>query len=571
MKLLLMVFLPALAAAQLPAPPMPSPVGAPSIWQRLPVTASGALNVSSELYRHSAGSADRRPGASWRVSMSPRLQLFNEIGMGTEVLLSSEGSEFRQNMDQVGLNPSWRWATVHAGDFSRDYSSYTLTGTRLRGFGVDLQPGRFLFSVQGGQAQRTVSAGSDGAAYKRSMLAASLGYGRAGRNRIALTMLKAKDDPNSLEQKLVRVDTTAILDTALVADPLRFATTPQENLVVGIETELTLFRNMLRFKGQGGASLFTRDLRSQTVSDVNVGPLGGISSLQPLRLSTNADAAYEGELELRLSRFGLRGGYEKVGAGYTSLGLPYLINDRQGFHVGGNVMLFSNRLALQGDTRMQSNNLLGQKSARTDRSTSTLSAMATIRPTLSVATTVLLSGAASAKSDAAPGIDMRTTAVSSTITNRTSVMGRATALSVTYAFQNSRDVLPGSVIPGTTGNNVTSSITTAFSPTLSAGPSFSIVKSATVGQVAQGNALLGMTLRAKLLSDNRLQVNGNVSNTFSSGRQVRAMRAEAQYPVLWGTSLSVQARHTAYSRYASRAAFNESFLTMGITRSVSSR
>ncbi|MDB4906307.1 MAG: hypothetical protein JWO05_1091 [Gemmatimonadetes bacterium] len=545
-------------------------VAGPSIWQRLPVTASGAVQVSSELYRHSSGVDQRRPGASWRISMSPSLRLFNQVGMGTEVLLSSEGSQVRQSVDQVGLNPTYKWATFHIGDFARDYSSYTLQGTRLRGFGVDLKPGIFQFSVQGGQAQRVVAQGGDGAAYKRSMFGASLGIGRDGGNHFALTMLKAKDDPNSLSQHLVNIDTT-FTDTALIADPLRFATSPQENLVVGMETDLGFFQNILHFTGQVGASLFTRDLRSQTVGDAGVGALGPVSTLQPLRLSTSGDKAMQGQIELRFQRFGIRGGYEDIGAGYTSLGLPYLINDRRGFNVGGNVNLFSNRISLAAETRAQANNLLGQKVARTDRNNSMMSAVFAITPSLMMANTVVLSTAGTTKSDAAPGLDMHTMAVTSTITNRMTVFARPTAISLTYAFQDSKDHEVGSVVPGSTGNNITASITTSVNQFVSAGPSLSIVNNSTGGQKGENNVLLGMTGRARLLAGQRLALTGNVSNTFSSGRSVRAMKADASYPVFWETKLAIGARHTAYSAFATKPAFNESFLTIGMTRSLTSR
>ena len=544
--------------------------GGPSIWQRLPVTASGAVQVSSELYRHSSGVEQRRPGASWRISMSPSLRLFNQVGMGTEVLLSSEGSQVRQSVDQVGLNPTYKWATFHVGDFARDYSPYTLQGTRLRGFGLDLKPGLFQFSVQGGQAQRVVAQGADGAAYKRTMFGASIGVGREGSNHFALTMLKAKDDPNSLSQHLVNIDTT-FSDTALIADPLRFATSPQENLVVGAETDLGFFQNVLHFTGEVGASLFTRDLRSQTVGDAGVGALGPVSSLQPLRLSTSGDKAMQGQLELRFQKFGIRGGYENVGAGYTSLGLPYLINDRRGFNVGGNVNLFSNRVSLAAETRAQANNLLGQKVARTDRNNTMMSAVFAITPSLMMANTMVLSTAGTQKSDAAPGLDMHTMAVTSTITNRVTLFARPTAISLTYALQNSKDHEVGSVVPGSTGNNLTASVTTTMSQFVSAGPSLSIVNNSTGGQKGENNVLLGMTARARLLAGQRLSLTGNVSNTFSSGRSVRAMKADASYPVFWDTKLAIGARHTAYSAFATKPAFNESFLTIGMTRALTSR
>jgi hypothetical protein len=544
-----------------------APVAKP-LWQRLPITFSGTTTTMGELYRHGGTTTARRPGALWRISASPQMTLFGEVNMGVEALLSSEGSQFRQSVDQVGFNPTWRWVTVHAGDFARDYSSFTMAGTRIRGGGIDLKPGKFDFSLQGGRAQRTVAAGSDGATYRRDIFAASLGYGAKEGNHIALTVLKAKDDPNSLEQQLVIVDST-VTDTSLTADPLRFATTPQENLVVGISSGLDLFKSALKLTGQVGASLFSRDLRSDVIDDAGVGALGGVSALQPLRLSTSGDLAFEGQAELRLGNAGLRLGYEKVGAGYTSLGLPSLISDREGFNLGGNVSLLSGRLTLTGDTRQQSNNLVDQKSGATERNTNSIAANVAVTSTLSTSIAIATSGSTTAASDVAPGVDMSTLAVTTGVTTRLTAFARPTAVSLSYSYQTSEDHEAGSVIPATVGHNVTAAVTATLSPKMSAGPTLSAVTNKAGDQDSQNNVLLGFTVRARMLKDDRLTLNANLSNTFSSGRQVQAGRAELGYKLPWDARLAVQLRHSNYAAFANKPAFNETFLTTTVTRSLS--
>jgi hypothetical protein len=558
---------PAQAAA--PQTPPAAPVAAPTPWwSRLPLEFNGTATTMTEFYRHGGETAARRPAGLYRASMSPQVTLFGEVTAGVDLMVSSEGSEFRQNVNQFGINPSWRWVTVHAGDFSRDYSPLSMQGTRLRGGGVDLRPGPFFFSLQTGRAQRTVASNSDGAAYRRDLLALAVGVGREGGNRFAITALKAKDDPTSLEQSLVIVDST-VSDTALVPDPLRFATSPQENLVVGLQTELDLFRGVLHFKGEGGASLFTRDLRSETIGDEGVGALGAVSALQPLRLSTSGDAAFSGDLEVRLPSFGLRGGYEHVGPGYTSLGIPHLISDRRGYHFGGNVGFFSNRLSLQGETRWQGNNLAGQRAAKTIRSMTTASAVAAFSAKLTVATTVTTSQAATGTSDIAPGVDMNTLVATTAVSSRFMPMARPTTLSLAYSYQKSLDLAPATAIPPTFGHNVTASVSTTFTPRLSFGPSLSLASNQTGVTPVQRNVLAGFNLRAKLLARDRLTLAGNVSTTFASGREVKSARAEAGYTLFWDSRLVVQARHSSYGAFATRKAFDESFLTMSLSRSLS--
>jgi hypothetical protein len=544
-----------------PATPRP-------FWRRLPVEFQGTTTTMAELYRNGGATQARRPGALWRISAAPQMTLFGELRMGVEALLSSEGSQFRQSVDQVGLNPTWRWITGHAGDFARDYSSLTMQGTRIRGGGIDLKPGSFDFSFQGGRAQRTVAAGSDGAAYRRDLFAAMIGYGKEGGNRISLSLLKAKDDPTSLEQQLVVIDST-VTDTSLTADPLRFATTPQENLVVGLSGGLNLFQGAVIFTSQVGASLFTRDLRSQVIGDEGVGALGGISALQPLRISTSGDIAFEGQLNLRLGPGGVRLGYEQIGAGYTSLGLPSLISDRTGYNVGGNISLFSGRLGLTADTKQQSNNLVDQKTAATDRLSNTGSVVLALTPAFNNTFTVSTSNSVTGATEVAPGVDMFTLALTAGVNTRVNVLSKATALSLSYSYQTAEDRQPATIIPRTVGHNVTANVTATLTPKISLGPQISAVTNRSGSGEPQDNMLLGFNVRARMLEKDRMTVSGNLSNTFSSGRQVQAAKFEVGYMLPWDARLAVQFRHSNYAAFANKPAFNESFLTTTVTRSLS--
>ena len=536
----------------------------------IPLDVTGSASTTGELYRHGGGTQARRPGSSWRMAFSPQATLFGEVGMGMDILLSSEGSQLRQNINQFGISPTWRWATVHAGDFSRDYSSYTMSGTRLRGGGLDLRPGKWEFSLQGGRAQRTVALDGDGAAYKRTIMAASVGYGHEGGNRIALRLMKGKDDPNSLEQDLVVVDTT-FADTLLVPDRLQFATAPQENLVLGLGGEIGLFNRRLRIKSEVGASLFTRDLRSRSVSDEELGPLAGISGLQPVRLSTSGDYAYTMSADLNFSSVALRGGFEQIGPGYTSMGLPYLISDRRGYNFGGSAALLKGRVAVQGETRLQTNNVLSQLAARTDRASHTGSVVINVAKGLSTSLMLATTSAATPGTEAARPVHAHTLALSSAVSAQTQLLGRGITISFAYGFQRSEDRAPESSVPAVDGHNVTASVQLALATNISLGPSLSAVSSTSDTGESQRNMLLGVQARAKLLEGGRLVTSAVVNNTFSSGRQVMSARADAAYPLPFGMRVSLQARHMNYSAFAGRPGFNESFLTMSLQRAFALR
>jgi hypothetical protein len=78
------------------------------------------------------------------------------------------------------------------------------------------------------------------AQYKRTGYAFKVGYGDQ-QNFIELSVLKAKDDPNS------------------IARPVQADVTPAENLAIGLSTRISLIKN-LTWDIHLGASAYTEDL-----------------------------------------------------------------------------------------------------------------------------------------------------------------------------------------------------------------------------------------------------------------------------------------------------------------------
>jgi hypothetical protein len=160
---------------------------------------SGEIGTYGELYSIS-GQPARRPNSSGRIFFRPTLELFGLVQIPFDFLISTEGSSARQNINQFGISPSWKWGTLHLGDFSDDYSQYTLSGVNIRGGGIDLYPGIFRFATVAGFTQRSVPGGAQDGSYKRFLFAARLGLGKETGSFIDLIFLRAKDETGSLNQ-----------------------------------------------------------------------------------------------------------------------------------------------------------------------------------------------------------------------------------------------------------------------------------------------------------------------------------------------------------------------------------
>ena len=161
------------------------------------VKVTGELGAYGELYFMN-GQPERRPKSAGRIYFRPTLSLFNLINIPFEFLLSTEGSSAKQNINQFGINPSWKWGSVHLGDFSQEYSQYTLSGILIRGVGLELKPGIFRFSAVSGFTQRSVPGGAQDGSFKRFLIASKIGIGKEESSFVDFIFLKAKDEISSL-------------------------------------------------------------------------------------------------------------------------------------------------------------------------------------------------------------------------------------------------------------------------------------------------------------------------------------------------------------------------------------
>ncbi len=547
-----------LAAAQTP-PATPAP-GFPAPTSYFPARFTGEMTLTEQLYGVN-GIASRRPGESWNIGMSPNLLLFGEFSVGVNVLLSSEGSQFRQNIGQLGLNPRIGWATFHLGDFTDNCSTYTVQGTQVRGAGVDLRPGLLRISVQGGQSQRTVSGGLGDLAYKRNLFAASLGVGKEGGSFVDVMVVKAKDDASSLSSQLAD---TLLLDTIPPALRPKVETRPEENLVVGTRGQLQLLARQVTIKAEAAGALTTGDQSSPAVNPGSVSSGGLLNDLIPLRLSTSGDFAYHVQADANLGRASIRGGYEYVGAGYQSLGLSYLINDRRAIDLGGTLRLLQGQLTLQGQYQHQNDNLLHQKAATTDRDAVMGTASMLLGRTLTLSVTAMDNVIANDAAVDTFKIDNRSFALSTNASIQSRLFGRPSTISLSYALQHTADDNVVTQIPGVTVHNLATSVQIPITKAFSVAPTASLAVIQNTGAATQQNIYLGARAQYRT---GALRTSGGLTQTFSNGRHVFGLTAQADYPLFWDSRLSLQARHTRYAAIGNQPAFQESFFTMSLARS----
>ena len=163
-------------------------------------------------------------------------------------------------------------------------------------------------------------------------------------------------------------------------------------------------------------------------------------------------------------------------------------------------------------------------------------------------------------------LDNQSLALNTGISWRHDLFGFGSALGFEYGYQEteSQDTWIGASRVWT--NRFSGSYRIRFNRTISLSPRVSYVVTRGTGLEERKNTRLGFNGSGRFL-DGALRTTANVTHTTNQGRDVFGVRARASYPIGWGTEFSLQARHQRYTAFGRRPAFDETFLTLTLSRS----
>ncbi len=314
-----------------------------------PVTFGGSLYLSGGTYQSfAAGSARQSP---WYYSLtgSPVLTIYG-LSVPFSLSFANQQFSFSQPFNRYGLSPAYKWARLHLGWRYMSFSPLVLSGREFLGAGLELEPERFRFgllygTLQNYYAQRDTAV--YGAylldAYRRRILGARIGFGE--HNTFDLSVLKVVDDTTTTSALLA--DNTYLL--------------PEENVVIGIDVQLSLLRSITLQLHQA-ASLHTGDRTMRTLDDAELDPtvqriFDALSPLIVLNASTRPGLATHLNASFHNRFFTLSLAYRRVDPYYRSLGMYYNANDYEHYTANLGCSLFEQRLNLNLTAGLQRNNL----------------------------------------------------------------------------------------------------------------------------------------------------------------------------------------------------------------------
>lgn len=286
------------------------------------------------------------------------------------------------------------------GDATPYMNEYILDGTRVRGVELRLSTPRKRANVDfiWGQSKRAISPYLNDAeglqmaieqhnslpdstpfthndslpywttgSYQRNVLGTRLHFGSEKRAKYGLTLLKVRDDIESIDQ-LYRIDTASTPDAIDTVTSV-LGSSPKDNLLIGQDLAIHLWKRRITLFSNFALSIFTDDITDGPITaseleehfeldpgDIPFNP----ENLEPLiilntsslplpsrkgfRNSTAFDAGFRLNIPIKNARERFEFAYQQIGSNYTSLLNESLLRNKRGFTVKEELRLFNSKL-----------------------------------------------------------------------------------------------------------------------------------------------------------------------------------------------------------------------------------
>lgn len=313
------------------------------------VKLSGGVSLNQNLYLSNGVDGRFNP---YSYVLSGNLNI-NAFGVAIPLSFTYSNQELRTSYPQpfniVGLSPSYKNLTLHAGYRNLTYSQYTLSGHSFFGGGADYKKGKWSFSGMGGRFAKAIEYDSTEnvlPVYKRWGYGAKVGYSNNG-DEIALIGFYGYDDPNSLN-----------------AVPENLGVKPMENQVYSISIRKKLSKQV-SLKIEGARSALVKDRRSplSTAEKTLANSIYFVSNSENVVFHN----AFKAGIDWAIGKTKLGANFERVDPEYRTLGAYYFNSDFQNVTVNAARPFIKDKLQLSGKFGFQRDDLDNEKLSRMNR------------------------------------------------------------------------------------------------------------------------------------------------------------------------------------------------------------
>lgn len=251
------------------------------------------------------------------------------------------------------------------------YSKLILNGVTLNGVNTAVNIKGMYAAFACGNTSRPVNRWQYwDQVYSQRLLYGSVGAGKKERQFIRLSVLHARDDPESLDPDsywyIQKPDTFIhMADTFLIPlDSVPLMRNPAENLLCGVEGGVSISGGKIRMQGEFAGCATTSNTRGEEL-DSGVAP-EWLTSLHQPRLSTSLSYAWSVSSALVLKKTRISASLREVAPGFQSPGVPFMRNDVRSYDLSGSHSFLKNRIMINSWMRLVNDNLFDNKSFTTN-------------------------------------------------------------------------------------------------------------------------------------------------------------------------------------------------------------
>ena len=299
-------------------------------WKKTSLDLGGGINLNSSFYNSNSINPRRDP-FTWSVMANLNLNLLG-INAPFSFVYSDGNDRFSlPSYSFTGISPTYKWATLHAGDRSMYFNRYTLSNLNFRGGGLELTPGKWTIKTMFGRlrkanAEDLTARQSIDPAYERLGGGGLVSY--AGKTyNVTGTLFKAWDRENSI--------ISPVNSDILPAENVVLSLSGRKSFGKGFTADLDLAR-----------SAYNSDKRSlEETSELSGIKYSLLGLFNPTENSSFGNA-YNIGLTYTHARFSLRLGTEKIDRNFQSLGSLFFNNDLRHYTASFNTSVFKNKITL---------------------------------------------------------------------------------------------------------------------------------------------------------------------------------------------------------------------------------
>ena len=348
--------------AQFDLPKLELPKGGKAWKEATSIT--GSVSANMQFYSVSKIN-NRRPPFIFNIYGTPTIHV-NDIDIPVLLRFGTYQGKYRQQFNQLGIAPSYKWIKVHLG-FSRvSFSPLALSGHQFLGVGVELNPGKIRFGLVYGRFKKRIE--PDSAAlvqntipeYKQSGLGIKIGYGTSD-NYVDLVIFLGKDRQKSLE------------DLPAFAQPA-----PDANAVIALSTHQKIIKR-LDLKIDLGLSAYTNDYTTDNIDDKKF----SIIRLPGIFLQDKAGTQYTfaiksgitykfrdfklGKSQIDLTDTRIKLIYDRIDPDYQSMGTYFFRNDIQRIRTGLGFNIWQRKIGFDTQIGFEHNDVLKTRFTKNNR------------------------------------------------------------------------------------------------------------------------------------------------------------------------------------------------------------